>query len=170
MTSLSTSPGGEPKRHACTICARRKVKCDKAEPCSNCLKAGARCVYEPCAPPKPRKRAADEELLARISRYEALMRRHNIDYSEAAHTWITSGPEGRVKGMSSEAATSPAVSFSPSQPTLYSQTTTPAKSDLCVSDPVDSIDNQLTRMCRNLWDDLPSEASDSSLVFSVHWR
>ncbi|RAK97339.1 C6 zinc finger domain-containing protein [Aspergillus ibericus CBS 121593] len=80
----------EKSRHklACSLCSRRKVKCDKGDPCSNCLKADASCLYEAPSPHRPRKRAADEELLARIARYEDLMREHNIDFESYTHTWV----------------------------------------------------------------------------------
>ncbi|GCB21233.1 uncharacterized transcriptional regulatory protein C139.03 [Aspergillus awamori] len=97
----SASPTGPQGRNrpklACSLCARRKVKCDKGEPCSNCLKAHAQCSYEAPAPPRPRKRAADEELLARLARYEELMRKHNIDFSSHAHCWIPSNQKTQPK-------------------------------------------------------------------------
>ncbi|KAG5659594.1 hypothetical protein KAF25_002153 [Fusarium avenaceum] len=86
MASLSE----EPRKYACTICARRKVKCDKQLPCSNCRKAQTQCSYEAPQPPKPRKRAADEDLLARIAQYEQLMRENGIDYTQHANVWVPS--------------------------------------------------------------------------------
>ncbi|RDK42338.1 hypothetical protein M752DRAFT_319211 [Aspergillus phoenicis ATCC 13157] len=99
MSSASpTGPRGQNRpKLACSLCARRKVKCDKGEPCSNCLKAHAQCLYEAPAPPRPRKRAADEELLARLARYEDLMRKHNIDFSSHAHCWIPSNQKTQPK-------------------------------------------------------------------------
>ncbi|GKZ82894.1 hypothetical protein AnigIFM56816_007720 [Aspergillus niger] len=99
MSSASlTGPQGQNRpKLACSLCARRKVKCDKGEPCSNCLKAHARCLYEAPAPPRPRKRAADEELHARLFRYEELMRKHNIDFSSHAHCWIPSNQKTQPK-------------------------------------------------------------------------
>ncbi|BCS05441.1 uncharacterized protein AKAW2_81242A [Aspergillus luchuensis] len=102
----STSPSGPPgpnrPKLACSLCARRKVKCDKGEPCSNCLKAHAQCIYETPASPRPRKRAADEELLARLARYEELMRSHNIDFSSHTHTWIPSNQKSQPKESHSD--------------------------------------------------------------------
>lgn len=83
-------------KHACSLCARRKVKCDKGDPCSNCLKAQAQCLYEAPAPPRPRKRAADEDLLARLALYEDLMRKHQIDFTRYANTWVPSGLEAKL--------------------------------------------------------------------------
>lgn len=81
--------------HACVLCARRKVKCDRVDPCTNCRKAGVSCAYAlPVPQPRrPRKRAADAELLARLARYEDLMRQNGVDYAPYATTWVPSGLE-----------------------------------------------------------------------------
>ncbi|KAH6961983.1 hypothetical protein BKA56DRAFT_636976 [Ilyonectria sp. MPI-CAGE-AT-0026] len=93
----SPPPASEQQhKHACSLCARRKVKCDKGDPCSNCLKAQAHCLYETPAPPRPRKRAADEDLLARLALYEDLMRKHKIDFTRYANTWVPSGLEAKL--------------------------------------------------------------------------
>lgn len=34
-----------PKLRSCVICRRRKVRCDKASPCSNCRRANVACVF-----------------------------------------------------------------------------------------------------------------------------
>ncbi|CAH0044661.1 unnamed protein product [Clonostachys solani] len=80
-------------KFACSLCARRKVKCDKLDPCSNCIKVETQCLYEVHPPPRPRKRAADDELVARLAAYETLMRKHSIDFSHCANTWVPSGQE-----------------------------------------------------------------------------
>lgn len=89
-------PSEQQHKHACSLCARRKVKCDKGDPCSNCLKAQAHCLYEAPVPPRPRKRAADEDLLARLALYEDLMRKHEIDFARYANTWVPSGLEAKL--------------------------------------------------------------------------
>ncbi|EAW20262.1 Zn(II)2Cys6 transcription factor domain-containing protein [Aspergillus fischeri NRRL 181] len=56
---------------SCALCRRRKVRCDRAHPCSNCSRADILCIY-----PERRKRSrqtkepAMEEILRRISRVE----------------------------------------------------------------------------------------------------
>ncbi|KAL1866129.1 hypothetical protein VTK73DRAFT_4874 [Phialemonium thermophilum] len=95
---LETRPEG-PHRYACSLCSRRKVKCDKGDPCSNCRKAQSRCSYEAPAAYRPRKRAQDESLLARLAAYEDLMRKHNVDFSSLAATWVASGFEVKPKHM-----------------------------------------------------------------------
>lgn len=89
------APSGPAPSHkyACSLCARRKVKCDKDDPCSNCLKARAECLYEAPAPPRPRMRAADADLVARLVLYEDLMRRHRIDFTGLTNFWASPGLE-----------------------------------------------------------------------------
>lgn len=41
---------------SCVVCHRRKVKCNRKDPCSNCEKAGIECIYRPPPPPRRRKR------------------------------------------------------------------------------------------------------------------
>lgn len=55
--------GGQPepttsKPSSCYICRRRKVKCDKTQPCGNCSRMGTTCTYPPSSrrkslPPSP---------------------------------------------------------------------------------------------------------------------
>ena len=82
-------------KRACSLCARRKVKCDKTEPCSNCIAAQAHCHYDTPGPPRSRKRAANDELFRRLARYEDLMRKHNVDFTDQANEWVPSGLEAQ---------------------------------------------------------------------------
>lgn len=43
------------------------------------------------------KRAADEDLLARSALYEDLLRKHKIDFSHYANTWVSSGMKTKFK-------------------------------------------------------------------------
>ncbi|KAK5272202.1 hypothetical protein LTR96_001832 [Exophiala xenobiotica] len=112
MSPTPTTP--DLPRYACTLCARRKVKCDKSSPCSNCLKAHAQCLYEPPASHRPRKRPADDHLLARLATYEDLMRKHKVDFSHY-DTWIPSGLE--VKQKESEVQSPASIFFATSHST-----------------------------------------------------
>lgn len=71
-----TGGSGGPKLNprSCVTCRRRKVRCDKREPCSNCVKANNECVFPPPgrAPRKPR-RPHDAELLKRLRRLESVV-------------------------------------------------------------------------------------------------
>lgn len=75
-TSNATGGDAGPKLNprSCITCRRRKVRCDKREPCSNCVKANSECVFPPPgrAPRKPR-RPHDAELLKRLRRLESVV-------------------------------------------------------------------------------------------------
>ncbi|OTB04124.1 hypothetical protein M426DRAFT_22994 [Hypoxylon sp. CI-4A] len=50
MSSINGSPPLAPPRHkprprSCMECYRRKLRCDRAQTCSNCIRGGATCVY-----------------------------------------------------------------------------------------------------------------------------
>ncbi|KAI1372459.1 hypothetical protein F4677DRAFT_263499 [Hypoxylon crocopeplum] len=106
MTSPLPTGRLEVHKYACSCCARRKVKCDKTDPCSNCSKSRLQCQYEAPAPRRSRKRAGDEDLLARLALYEDLMRKHNVDFSRYTHTWIPSAPELKLKESDSQSPVS----------------------------------------------------------------
>jgi hypothetical protein len=69
-----------PYQHgSCAACRRRKVKCDKVNPCSNCTKSGIECDYPPRkrAPRRPRKTLdtdglsiREAELIKRLNKLE----------------------------------------------------------------------------------------------------
>lgn len=64
---------------SCTSCRLRKVKCDKAQPCSACLRSGIECVFPPrLRLPRGRQgrpKARGDELSSRLSRLESLIGR-----------------------------------------------------------------------------------------------
>lgn len=85
------------QKYSCELCARRKVKCDRLEPCSHCSKSQSECIYRPPAPSRRhRKRPADEELLSKFTEYEGLLRKHNIDFQPLEKTWMPSPLEEKV--------------------------------------------------------------------------
>jgi hypothetical protein len=72
-----------PHQISCITCRQRKVKCDKQQRCSNCVKSSVECVY--AVPVRPRRRIGNgrspedvsrEELIQRVRRYEALFKKY----------------------------------------------------------------------------------------------
>jgi hypothetical protein len=77
--SSHTAPHGLNAR-SCVTCRRRKVKCDKKVPCSNCTKAQTQCVFPAPgrAPRRPRQGGKvvserEAELLKRLRRLEGVV-------------------------------------------------------------------------------------------------
>ena len=68
---------------SCDLCRRRKIKCDRGHPCSNCLRSGATCVSSTTSRvPRGRKggrRKPDAELLKRIAKLENLVKNLESD-------------------------------------------------------------------------------------------
>ncbi len=59
---------------SCTTCRKRKVKCDKRHPCSNCNRAAIECVFPgPGRAPRRSRKPPDTELLARLRRLEGVV-------------------------------------------------------------------------------------------------
>ena len=61
------------RSQACVPCAKRKVRCDREEPCSNCQRKRQGCVYP------------DDHSNERIKQLEALVRRLGGDPEHSAH-------------------------------------------------------------------------------------
>ena len=97
MASHRTSP--TPYKYACTLCARRKIKCDKKEQCSNCTKSKGQCIYQATSiaqSQRHRKRPADEDLLSRVEKYEELLKQHNIAFTDDDR-WIPSSFQEKLQ-------------------------------------------------------------------------
>lgn len=59
---------------SCKTCRRRKVKCDKKQPCANCHKAQERCEFPPAGrAPRRSKKHENFEVAARLRRLEGMM-------------------------------------------------------------------------------------------------
>lgn len=67
---------------SCVTCARRRVKCDRTEPCNNCTKHNIACEYWEAAPKGRKRKASDQtsaELRAKVELYENLLASHGVD-------------------------------------------------------------------------------------------
>ncbi|KAI0441194.1 fungal-specific transcription factor domain-containing protein [Xylaria telfairii] len=77
-TNSKSAQMGQPTHlRSCVLCRQRKVKCDRRQPCSNCLRAGANCVHPPGAgrAAKRPRQAVDVKVLDRLSQLETTIRR-----------------------------------------------------------------------------------------------
>lgn len=69
-----SNPSSGLNPRSCVTCRRRKVKCDKKQPCGNCVKAHIECIFPGPgrAPRKPRK-PQDSEIMERLKRLEGVV-------------------------------------------------------------------------------------------------
>lgn len=104
QNQLQNRPQMPIRGRACVSCTRRKIKCDRGDPCTCCRKSRIVCVYAAPQPRKRRKRAADDELLERIARYEELMRKNGVDFGAHVHTWVPSELEKNLPGGTDQTA------------------------------------------------------------------
>lgn len=72
---VSSTHSIQPHPRSCITCRRRKVRCNKIHPCSNCNKANIECVFPgPGRAPRKPKNRPDSELLARLRRLEGVVK------------------------------------------------------------------------------------------------
>jgi Fungal Zn(2)-Cys(6) binuclear cluster domain len=82
------------RKHPCILCQQRKVKCDRIDPCANCVKARVECVSPTTLPPRRRKKRFPEaELLARLRKYEDHLRSYGADIDAINAEGPNSGPQ-----------------------------------------------------------------------------
>ncbi|KAK9590797.1 hypothetical protein V6Z92_003886 [Aspergillus fumigatus] len=92
-----------PSIRSCVTCRRRKVRCNKRTPCSNCVKAGIECVFPPPGrAPRKSKRPHDAELLSRLRRLEGVIEHLSGKKSGAVEPLFTvSSPSQQEPGSAS---------------------------------------------------------------------
>lgn len=74
--AATTSPSDQQLNpRSCVTCRRRKIRCNKHHPCSNCVKARVECTFPgPGRAPRKTKKAADSELLLRLKTLETVVK------------------------------------------------------------------------------------------------
>ncbi|KAL4881245.1 fungal-specific transcription factor domain-containing protein [Aspergillus karnatakaensis] len=94
---------------SCITCRRRKVRCNKRSPCSNCTKAGIECIFPPPgrAPRKvKRPQAENTELLSRLRQLESIVEAA-ITNPNNAQTQSTQSPPQQHRDNSTDEPTQP---------------------------------------------------------------
>ncbi|KAL9066410.1 MAG: hypothetical protein Q9157_007144 [Trypethelium eluteriae] len=72
---------------ACVRCSERKVKCDKQNPCSSCVRHNVQCIFRPPKPSRRKQRFLKDVLVdEQLKRYEALLREKGIDPNQVKGT------------------------------------------------------------------------------------
>lgn len=87
---------------SCVTCRRRKVRCNKRSPCSNCVKAGTDCIFPPPGrAPRRSKRPPDAELVSRLRRLEGVIEHLSGKNAEAGSTSSVSPTQPSSSGIPS---------------------------------------------------------------------
>jgi hypothetical protein len=87
-------PGPSRRSHrSCHLCNRRKVRCDKRDPCGPCSRAGKQCVFPPPGEPirRPRKTTM-ADVASRISNLEQTLVSARKDTAGPAAPYATASP------------------------------------------------------------------------------
>ncbi|KAF9883141.1 hypothetical protein FE257_004061 [Aspergillus nanangensis] len=110
---------------SCVTCRRRKVRCNKRCPCSNCARAGIECIFPPPGrAPRKSKRPQDAELLSRLRRLEGVIE-HLNEKNVASTTQSPQAPQPAStapteecpgEGISQQGAGGCPFSFDPKKP------------------------------------------------------
>ncbi|KAI1496053.1 fungal-specific transcription factor domain-containing protein [Biscogniauxia marginata] len=104
---------GPPPLHlrTCVLCRQRKVKCDRKQPCSNCARTEASCVYPPGpgrAAKKPRN-PVDTQLFDRLSKLEGIIKRLQSQNQSRDRSHAASGPSAEEADGLSQATAEPCI-------------------------------------------------------------
>ncbi|KAF2006287.1 hypothetical protein P154DRAFT_517921 [Amniculicola lignicola CBS 123094] len=76
-----SGPSSNPR--SCVTCRKRKVKCDKKQPCSNCVRAKIECIFPgPGRAPRKSRKPPDGELMDRLKRLEGMVHTLNAQVEE----------------------------------------------------------------------------------------
>ena len=128
-TRVVDGPSSEDSNHplttltpaSCTLCRRRKVRCDRTIPCGNCQRSRAECVpFTPSGVARGRqggrkRKREEEELLERIAKLEGLVRSIERQETPQGDQERTAG-EGTVGAINTNASGGPPANHGRDQP------------------------------------------------------
>lgn len=120
IPATAPRPALDASSRSCVTCRRRKVRCNKRSPCSNCLKAGTDCIFPPPGrAPRKSKRPPDAELLNRLRRLEGVIEHLSGKNPEASSTTVSptqptsSGTPSAFSGTATATATTTTTTTPP---------------------------------------------------------
>ncbi|KAK4940915.1 hypothetical protein LTR10_019069 [Elasticomyces elasticus] len=108
VAQKSSPPHLNPR--SCVTCRRRKVRCNKKNPCANCTRAGIECIFPaPGRAPRKSRKPPDAELLARLRRLEGVVHSlgASVDDNGIVSPVVTGSADIRARFGDSQAGDSP---------------------------------------------------------------
>ncbi|KAI1658937.1 putative C6 transcription factor [Daldinia decipiens] len=115
------------KSYSCLICRQRKVKCDRRNPCSNCVKAEKQCSFvAPVRGKRKRTKAPRESLHAKLKRLEELLKSYGaktelFDDIDSSDSESISHLDDEIARSRSPSHSEPFFKLEDSKPTLITK-------------------------------------------------
>ncbi|KAI3324823.1 hypothetical protein HD806DRAFT_56535 [Xylariaceae sp. AK1471] len=78
---------------SCTSCRARKLKCDKQDPCRNCVRSGSECVFPARKRIQRPRKTKNAELLQRLNRLESIVGKVGLANLEEADAEVRAGEQ-----------------------------------------------------------------------------
>ncbi|KAK5053761.1 hypothetical protein LTR84_001722 [Exophiala bonariae] len=78
ITSVESRPPRVAPGRSCIACRRRKIKCDRNQPCAYCVRIRVQCIYPV---EEPKKQPDDNDVLSRLKRIESSLARLEATHS-----------------------------------------------------------------------------------------
>ncbi|KAF2032847.1 hypothetical protein EK21DRAFT_98671 [Setomelanomma holmii] len=162
ISGPSAGGGATPNPRSCVTCRRRKVKCDKKQPCSNCVRAKIECIFPgPGRAPRKSRKPADAELLDRLRRLEGVVSSLNAQVEEHEQE----AAERERRGSTSEPSACPFGSH---------RTKASGSPSVAVDDTVEGLENRFGRLVvekgrsryinNSFWASLNNEVEDLKAI------
>jgi hypothetical protein len=84
MEPAASTGSRSTNKPSCIRCAERKVKCDRQDPCTACIKHTSTCVFPDVHLPRKRQKRVHAVISTdeKVKRYEALLYKNGIDPNE----------------------------------------------------------------------------------------
>lgn len=96
-----------PRNRSCAVCHRRKVRCDKNFPCSQCVRSGFECSYPPAGPPARRaKKTTINDVASRISQMEKVIEAFQAGQDVSPQPTAPAGSVASANSVPTPASTS----------------------------------------------------------------
>ncbi|EWG41036.1 hypothetical protein FVEG_03225 [Fusarium verticillioides 7600] len=95
-----------PRTRSCAVCHRRKVRCDKNFPCSQCVRSGFECSYPPAGPPARRaKKTTINDVASRISQMEKTIEAFKAGQDVSPQPTVSAGSVTSANSVPTPAST-----------------------------------------------------------------
>ncbi|KAI2780339.1 putative C6 transcription factor [Daldinia loculata] len=125
--TMPLGPEDDLKSYSCVICRQRKVKCDRRNPCSNCVKAEKQCSFvAPVRGKRKRTKPPKESLHAKLKRLEELLKSYGAktelsDDLDDSDSESMSHPDDEIARSRSPSHSDPFFKLEESNPKLITK-------------------------------------------------